>query len=298
MSKSNKIIIKDLEDHIESFGKAYDECYKYSNILFEDSIKLLESYNATKEEIQQVFSILNGDIENIRLIRYMANEDEKNIKDIIRQAYVIENDPIPYERKPQNQKCTFTKEEIQMLEDLNIPYSVKEIEKESKQDNLEHVFEMILADTTYLEKLVKKTKNAQTRKLLKRFEDEFMPEVPNKDVKEIHVYFDDFDEELLFLDQEGLHKVVGKKARVEFLNGKRKVGYVGSDFVDDDGDECVSLFEAFDTYKGFYDYHTYKIKDILKMDVLCYPRKEIDFGFEIKVRHINKYVKGVTERKK
>ena len=34
------------------------------------------------------------------------------------------------------------------------------------------------------------------------------------------------------------------------------------------------------------------------MDVLFYPRETIDFNFKIKVRHINKYMKGVTEGKK
>ena len=90
----------------------------------------------------------------------------------------------------------------------------------------------------------------------------------------------------------------GKAARAEFLNGTKKIGYLGSDFRDEDGDECLSLFEAYNESKGFYDYNIYKIKDALKIDVLAYPREKIDFNFRIKVRHIKKYIKGITENNK
>lgn len=298
MEKSKMSRIQEIEDNIDYFYNVCREYSEYSEKLYYDTIYLLKEHKATDKEIETILSIITSDFNNINFIHYLLNDEDKTIKDIIRQAYMIENRPIPYESEIKRQKCKLSKEQIKELDDLNVPYSVKEIEKEAKQENTELETDMIIANYNYLNKLAKKTKKSNIKKILKVFENEYMPFVPEKEVKEIHVFFDDFDEEILFLDEEGLHKVVGKKARVRFLNGKHKVGYLGSDFKDRDGDKCLSLYEAFDEYKGFYDYHTYKLKDVLKIDVLCYPRDNIDFGFEIKVRHIKKYVRGVTEKKK
>ena len=268
---------------------------EFQTKLKHDLENYLQKSCLTEEEMNQIFNIL-GDcfIDIIHLMEYITNDDEHDAKDLIRQAYVINGDPIPYERPILKEKVKLTKKQRKELDDLNLPYSIKELEDE---DDIDVGLHMTFADADYLGYLVKKTKDSKTEKLLELFKAEFMPEVPEEKVKELHVYFDNYDEDLLFMDEEGLHKVAGQKAKIEFLDGKKKVGYLGSDFKDEDDDECLGLFEAYDEAKGFYDYHIYKLKDLLRADVLFYPREDIDFGLEIKVRDIKKVVKGMTEKK-
>ena len=295
MKKIGLKMSKTCKEHIDAWFRTKREELDIRLELIEDLKGYLQRSDMTQEEIDMVFDIIGWCyIDMINLLKYITNDDEHDAKDIIRQAYVINGDPIPYERPAIKEKVKLTKKQRKELDDLNLPYSIKELEDE---EDFEVGLHMTFADADYLDNLVKKTKDSKTEKLLEIFKSEFMPEVPEEKVKELHVYFDDYDEDLLFMDQEGLHKVAGKKARIEFLDGKRKVGYLGSDFKDEDGDECLGLFEAYDEAKGFYDYHIYKLKDLLRADVLFYLREDIDFGFEIKVRDIKKVVKGMTEKK-
>lgn len=296
MERRKLEITEEVAEHIEGFYNVREAFAYYKKMLEKDLMYYLNTITEDEKEIQQIVDAIDSYDDIIKMIEYLTNDEKKTIEDIIRQAYVISDVEIPYERKNLKVKCKLTKEQIQEIEELNVPYSIKEIEKVvNKENDIEQEMNMILANYVYLEKLSKKTKNRKIKNILKVFENEYMPSVPNKEVKEIHVYFPNYDEELLFLDEEGLHQVVGKKAKVEFLDGNRKIGYLGSDFKDKDGDECLGLFESYDESKGFYNYNTYKIKDVLRMDVLYYPREKIDFSFQIKVRHIKKYVKGVTE---
>lgn len=295
MKEKNLVMTDETEEHIEGYYNTLNALLYYEDMLERDVMNYLSQITSDFAKVEQIFSGIGTYDNIISLIKYLTNGERKNIKDIIRQTYVIANKPMPFERKSKVQKCNLTKEQIVELEDLNIPYSIKEIEKEKSFDSQ---MDMIIANYVYLKKLARKTKDTQIKKMLKIFENEYMREVPIEDVKEIHIYYPDYDEELIFLNEEGLHQVVGKKTRVEFLDGNRIVGYLGIDFKDKDGDECLSLFEAYTEKRGFYDYHTYKLKDILKIDVLYYPRDNIDFDFNIKIRHIKKYVRGVTEKKK
>ncbi len=294
MKKEKLVMTKKVKEHIEGYYNTLNAHLYYNDRLEEDVINYIKSITNNLTEIKQILSTIGNYNNMISLIKYLTNGEEKDTKDIIRQAYVISNEPIPFNREIKPQKCNLTKEQIAELEDLNIPFSIKEIKKNK---NYESQTEMILINFIYLDKIAKKTKKAQVKKMLKIYEDEYFPTVPKKEVKEIHIYYPDYDEEVIFLDEEGLHQVTGKKAKVEFLDGNKIIGYLGSDFKDKDGDECLSLFEAYDEKRGFYDYHTYKLKDTLRMDVLYYPRHEINFEFNIKVRHIKKYIKGVSEGK-
>lgn len=284
-----------VRNHIEHFTEIYEQYWDLFENIKDDLSEYLYMSEFLEEKIKFVQNIVYNIFDKIRLINYITNEVDKDKKDIIRQAYVIANEPIPFYKKASKAKIKLSKEQINEFDVLNMPYSIKELKKEKDADT---IVMMTLIDSDYLNKLAKKSKDKRIKKLVKVFENEFMPEVPIKDVKELHVYFKDYDEDILFLDEESLHKVVGKKAKIEFLNGTKKVGYLGSDFKDDDGDDCLGLFEAYDDYKGFYDYHIYKIKDLLRGDVLFYPREEINFEFDIKVRNISKAIFGMTEKKK
>ncbi len=284
-----------VKEHISKYYELNRLLFDVQDALVEDLKEGLRSNGLTGKEINLVFSIIADYIDIIDLINYITNDDEHDVKDIIRQAYIINGEPIPYEAPIIKDKVKLTKAQRKALNELNIPYSIEELEGEEDFDtNLT----MVLANSDYLNKLYVKSNDEKTKKLVDLFEREFMPEVPEDEVKEIHVYFENFDEDILFMDEEGLHRVAGKKARVEFLNGKKVVGYLGSDFKDEDGDDCLGLFEAYDVTKGFYDYHTYKLNEILRADVLFYPRDKVNFKFEIKVRDIKKATKGMTEKKK
>ena len=280
--------------HIESFLEINEQYWNLYESIENDLSEYLHRVGFKDEKIDFVQDIVHNIFDKIRLIDYLTNEEDKEKEDVLRQAYVIADEPIPFYRETPKAKIKLSKEQIKEFDALSMPYSIKELKNEDDEDtNLM----MTIADSDYLNKLAKKSKDKRTKELVKIFENEFMPEVPIKDVKELHVYFPDYDEDLLFLDEEGLHKVVGKKAKIEFMDGTKKVGYLGSDFKDQDGDDCLGLFEAYDDYKGFYDYHIYKIKDLLRGDVLYYPRESINFSFDIKVRDINKVTVGMTEKK-
>ncbi len=283
-----------VSNHIEKFLEIQDQYRNLYESLENDLSEYLSRMDFDDKGLEFVHDIVHNIFDKIRLIDYITNEEDKNKDDVIRQAYVIADEPIPFHKVTSKDKIKLSKKQIKEFDEINMPYSIKDLEREDDEDtNLM----MTLADSDYLNKLAKKSKDMRIKEIVKIFENEFMPEVPIKDIKELHVYFQDYDEDLLFLDEEGLHKVVGKKARIEFLDGTTKIGYLGSDFSDKDGDDCLGLFEAYDDYKGFYDYHMYKIKDVLRGDVLFYPRESIDFSFEIKIRDINKVTVGMTEKK-
>lgn len=298
MRKKKLLITKEVMEHIEEFYNVKDAMEYYKKLLEQDLMGYLTLITEDVNEINQVLAAIDTYEDMTDVIKYIANGEDKNIKDIVRQAYVISNVSIPFERITPKFKPDITKEERKELDNLNIPYSINELYKAMRENEHEYLTQMTVADYLCLQKILKKNKDKKIKKLYKKFEDEFASPVPEEDVKEMHLYYPDFDEGISFMDEERLHEVVGKKARIEFLDGTKKVGYLGSDFRDEDGDECVSLFEAYNENKGFYNYNTYKIKDTLKMDVLAYPREKIDFNFRIKVRHIKKYLKGVTENKK
>ena len=294
-----------LNNHINNYIEVQEKMFDAIDALYEDFVLMIKSFDGTEELAKEIWDVVGGMFDSVILMEYMANGDKKSLKDILRQAYMIADAPMEYHPSEYKRaKLSLTKEQIKEFDKLNMPYSIKEIEKESKDGDIETELEMTMADYHFLEKQVKKLKTSHIKKMKKLFEDEYFPIVPEEEVKEIHVYYEDMNEEILFLDEEGLRQVVGKKAKVDFLNGDTKIGYIGCDFKDDEGDDCVGLFEAYDNYdkyeyyKGFFDYHLYKLKDILRMDVQYFRDDSINFIFDIKIRDINKVVKGATEKRK
>ena len=104
------VITKEVTGHIEEFYNVKDAMEYYKKMLEQDLINYLTLITKEEKEINRVLAVVDAYEDMIELIKYIANGEGKNIKDIVRQAYVISNVPIPFERITPKFKPEITKE--------------------------------------------------------------------------------------------------------------------------------------------------------------------------------------------
>ena len=270
INQKNSINLQ-FEEHKNQFVLAEQNISDALSNIQGDFVELLKLYNIENEDINRMKTMITSVADMCLLINYLINGNPKNVEDIYRQIYVINGRPIPFEYNyTEVESYDFTEEEQEFLKTLTLPYDLDEIEV------LKNSVEAYLQDVYYIQKLIKKEQDEDKKKMLNEILDKFAKPVPEDQVKEIHIFFENGEMDRVFLDVAGVHEIVGKRTRLKFKNGKKIIGYVGSDFFDDEHNPCISIFESFDERQGFYDYNLYKLDDLYGVDTL-YTNDLINF---------------------
>ena len=262
INQKNSISLQ-FEEHKEEFVKAEEHIQDALLNLENDFGELLKLYNIENEDIAKMKGMVGTVADLCLLINFLINGNPKSVEDIYRQIYVINGKPIPFEYNyTEAESYEFTKEEIELLKTICLPYDIDEINEPKNS------IEAYLQDVYYMQKLIRREKDENKKRILNNILDKFAKPVPEEDVKEIHMFFASGEMDRIFLDVAGVHEIVGKRSRLKFKNGKKIIGYVGSDFFDNEQNPCISIFESFDERKGFYDYNLYKLDDLYGVDTL------------------------------
>jgi hypothetical protein len=262
INQRNEISIK-VEEHKLDYVNAEEKLQETVTNINNDFVELLKLYNIENEDIDKMRSMIENIGDMCLIINYLINGNPKTVEDIYRQIYVINGKPIPYEyHYEEAEPIDFSDEEQEVLDTICLPYDISDF------NTTNHNQDAFLQDVYYIQKLINKEKDKKRKKILASILDTLAQPVPEEDVKEIHAYFPNGEMERIFLDTAGVHEIVGKRSRLKFKNGKKLIGYVGTDFFDNDNNPCISIFEAFDERKGFYKYNLYKLDDLYGVDTL------------------------------
>ena len=261
INKKNSLQFQ-FEEHKEDFINCEQQLKTAVDNIDGDFVELLQLYNVENEDIKRMRQLVDNIADMCMIINYLLNGNPKSVEDIYRQIYVVMAKPIPIQLTPKDMEpFNFTFEEQEVLKNICLPYDFDELEQK-------YLFEEYMTDVYYLQKLIRLEKDEQKKKIINDILDKIAKPIPEDKVKEIHVFYDDGEMEKIFLDVAGVHQIVGKKTRLRFKDGKRVIGYAGSDFYDNDGNPTVALFENFDERKGFFNYNLYKIDDLVGADTL------------------------------
>lgn len=272
-TKKKTLTLSDIKNRFtseEDANKELNTLLEQSNRrLFEIFLDLCILKEIPQDSAKRLISLLKETEERNMLIKYMLNGEPVDQRDIYRQAFVIRSKPLPYNAKKLDY-IDLSNEEKQLVNKYNIPNSFN--------DNL--TLNELYSNIKWLEK-EKVNMNEQELELTNNLIDEKLsPMIPTNQNKEIHIY-EGNNITTLFLDKEGLANICGLKAKLYFKNDTSIVGFIGSDIKDNK----LSIYEEYDESKGFYDYNSYDIDEIIRIDAikLDIPRYKEKIDFEIEL---------------
>lgn len=237
--------------------------------LFEIFLDLCILKEIPQDSAKRLISLLKLPEERNMLIKYMLNGEPADQRDIYRQAFVIRSKPLPF-NAPKIGLFELTMAEKQLVKKYNVPNSFNDAL------TLNELYTNIKA----LEKAKFNMNEEELETVNNLIDEKLLPKIPNSQAKEIHVYDDNKDYITLYLDKDGLANICGLKAKLYFKNDTSIVGYIGSDIKDNK----IYIYEEYDETKGFFDYNSYDLDDILKIDAIRsnIPRymEDINFSFD------------------
>lgn len=242
----------------------------------------LNSYLKDIETPQKIdlIKLINDTVERpgdmVSIMRYIAVEKPMSWKDVVRQAYALCEKEFPVKTSYYGKNFNFTCTEYKTLKSMNLQFSINEID--SIYDP-ELRFLEIKENIKMIEQVINNESDPKKIKIYERIKRKLLGVPENS--KMMHIYHSHDNMEVCSLDESVLHKLPGKKARIVLMDKTKVVGYLGCDFQDDDGDDCVSIFENCDQENQFLtEYQMYKFEDISLVEVIEYNTKK-NFCFRV-----------------
>jgi len=287
--KLQRAVIKKLDNTMKYYEKRTEmlssEADRYEDVIRAKK-RLIKNYlKVYLDEVDTPDGIdLFGDINRIidftcdivSLMRYIAIKKPSSYKDVIRQAYALSEKEVPMYCFYASDYFAFSSIEEDELMKLNLPYSIESFRYCNSLDRITG----INRNVAYIEQELDEEEDCHRINILKRIQKKLLG-LPISD-RMIHIHHKNKSVEVKNLDEIVLHKLAGKKARIELMDNKKVIGYLGSDFQDDDGNDCVSIFEDCDEANQFLtDYNMYKYENILRIDVINFFVYDKNFSFKV-----------------
>ncbi|MBR3281595.1 MAG: WG repeat-containing protein [Clostridia bacterium] len=287
-----KTIDEKINEIIEDNNKIdYDYAYLFKNkpkenyvnemnhLLNVDISYCLEEAGLSDKVIKQITSLFYNEKNKIRFIEYLIGEHPTDEEEILRQAYTACRMPIKVQIPSRDNKFNLTYTEEY---ELNCIYEdeINTIDQLFKDSDC-YFYEDIEKIVSILTRMINNAKYVERKKELVIIKNKLMPNIEAGKGKSIYIHLSNRVVKKYDLTAYNLNRIVGQKCKLALNDGKIVVGYAGYDFIDDEAEDCVCVYEAYKREKGFYLMKRYKINDIGKIDAKLDFEGEIDFIFDV-----------------
>jgi len=245
----------------------------------EIDLQLTQYYISTLSS-EAVKNIVKSGDRKLAFIKYLKNNELKDEVDILRQAYVIERRPLVVVVPSRSNCFNLSKEEINELDYIisDMDLSIEKLKTESDgyvDEDLNDIYRE-LNDT------IMNTEDKDVKAKYITIKNKVFPEIIAGVNKTIIVHLLNGIKKAYSMTSYNLNRIVGQKTRLLFKDGSSIIGFSGFEFLDDDLEDCVTLFENYDENKGFYDFNAFKLESIMQIDCVLDFNGDINFEFNVK----------------